>query len=174
MHTVQEIREEYDRLDRVMGIDTSGIEIYFSPRAVYQYGCCRYEKKGRTLRPVKILIASFLKTEEAPFWDTVRHEYAHAAAAILTGKNHGHDRIWAAVCQKIGVDATRLAQSCGGQIEKKEQSIRYRIRCVSCGKEYPRSRKSLFVDAVLSHPGKEIDYRCCCGARAFVCEQKGE
>ena len=89
MHTVEEIRREYKRLDQMIGVDTSHLEIVFSPRAVYQYGCCKYQQKNRKIAPYKILIASFLLEEESAFWNTVRHEYAHAAAALLTGKNQG-------------------------------------------------------------------------------------
>mgnify|MGYP000535087244 CR=1 FL=1 len=64
MHTVEEIRREYKRLDQMIGVDTSHLEIIFSPRAVYQYGCCKYQRKNRKMTPYKILIASFLLEEE--------------------------------------------------------------------------------------------------------------
>lgn len=102
MHTVEEIIREYKKLDQIVGVDTSELEIAFSSRAVYQYGCCKYQQKKRKVVPYKILIASFLREEEEAFWNTVRHEYAHAAAALLTGKNQGHNSVWKAVCQKIG------------------------------------------------------------------------
>ena len=67
MHTVEEIRREYKRLDQMIGVDTSHLEIIFSPRAVYQYGCCKYQRKNRKMTPYKILIASFLLEEESAF-----------------------------------------------------------------------------------------------------------
>ena len=38
MHTIQEVRAEYDRLDRLCGVDTSGIEIAISRRSVKRLG----------------------------------------------------------------------------------------------------------------------------------------
>lgn len=170
LHTVQEIRREYDRLDEIFGIDTGGIEIAFSPRAVYQYGCCRYEKRGKKLIPTRILIASFLVNEDEPFWDTVRHEYAHAVTAILTGRNHGHDKVWADICRKIGTDPQRLAKSCRTQADTRQKKIKYRICCLTCQKEYLRLRRGRFVDAVLANPEKPVPYRCSCGGQRFSIE----
>ena len=36
MHTVEEIIREYKKLDQIVGVDTSELEIAFSSRAVYQ------------------------------------------------------------------------------------------------------------------------------------------
>ena len=168
MHTIEEIRREYQRLDQMIGVDTSGLEIMFSPRAVYQYGCCKY-RNGRKAVPYKILIASFLKNEETAFWDTVRHEYAHAAAALLTGKNQGHGPVWQSICHKIGAEPSRLAGTCPSQQGNRKDRIRYEITCLACGTRYERTRRSRFVDAVLSSGGRPILYRCRCGGQIFRC-----
>ena len=78
------------------------------------------------MTPYKILIASFLLEEESAFWNTVRHEYAHAAAALLTGKNQGHGPVWRAICRKIGADPSRLARECPAQQEKKKSRFSMR------------------------------------------------
>ena len=46
MHTLEEIRAEYDRLDRLCGVDTSAIEITISRRGVRRLGSFRYPAKG--------------------------------------------------------------------------------------------------------------------------------
>ena len=46
MHTLEEIRAEYDRLDRLCGVDTSGVEIVLSSRGVRRLGSFRYPAKG--------------------------------------------------------------------------------------------------------------------------------
>lgn len=89
MHTVEEIIREYKKLDQIVGVDTSELEIAFSSRAVYQYGCCKYQQKKRKVVPYKILIASFLREEEEAFWNTVRHEYAHAGSRSFDRKESG-------------------------------------------------------------------------------------
>ena len=81
MWTLEQVRAEYHRLDRLLGIDTSGIPVRFSKRMTRQYGVCTFLKN----RPQEIRLADFLRQEDAVFWDTARHEYAHAAAALLTG-----------------------------------------------------------------------------------------
>ena len=171
MHTVEEIIREYKKLDQIVGVDTSELEIAFSSRAVYQYGCCKYQQKKRKVVPYKILIASFLREEEEAFWNTVRHEYAHAAAALLTGKNQGHNSVWKAVCQKIGADPARLAEACSAQKEKSKGQVWYEIICQACGTRYKRIRRSRFVVEVLENPDQPTSYRCHCGCRFFQCLQ---
>ena len=87
MWTLEEIREEYDRLDRYLGIDTRAIRLSFSKRMRQQHGVCCF----RGGRPTEIRLADFLRADDEAMLDTARHEYAHAAAALLTGQRHGHD-----------------------------------------------------------------------------------
>ncbi|MDD3193531.1 MAG: SprT-like domain-containing protein [Oscillospiraceae bacterium] len=173
MHTIEQIKAELKRLDQIIGVDTSGIAVAFSPRAVYQYGCCNYQKVNGRVFPRKILIASFLLEEEEAFWDTVRHEYAHAAAALLTGKNQGHGPVWQSICRQIGVDPVRLAAECPAQQKQKEARVKYEIVCLSCGVCYRKVRRGRFVDAVLASGGNPTAYRCVCGGRRFSCKFSG-
>ena len=98
MWTLAQVQAEYRRLDRLLGIDTSRVAVSFSKRMTRQYGVCTFVKN----RPQEIRLADFLRQEEQVFRDTARHEYAHAAVALLTGKRHGHDEAWKAVCRKNG------------------------------------------------------------------------
>ena len=70
MWTLEQVRAEYRRLDRLLGIDTSGIPVRFSKRMTRQYGVCTFLKN----RPQEIRLADFLRQEDAVFWDTARHE----------------------------------------------------------------------------------------------------
>lgn len=45
MHSLEEVRAEYDRLDRLCGVDTSGIELKISKRAVKQLGSFRSPRR---------------------------------------------------------------------------------------------------------------------------------
>ena len=80
MWTLKEIREEYDRLDRYLGIDTRLIRLSFSKKMRRQHGVCCF----RGDRPTEIRLADFLRADDDAMLDTARHEYAHAAAALLT------------------------------------------------------------------------------------------
>ena len=44
MWTLEQVRAEYRRLDRLLGIDTSGIPVRFSKRMTRQYGVCTFLK----------------------------------------------------------------------------------------------------------------------------------
>ena len=76
MWTLEQVRAEYHRLDRLLGIDTSGIPVRFSKRMTRQYGVCTFLKN----RPQEIRLADFLRQEDAVFWDT-----AAGSAARRTG-----------------------------------------------------------------------------------------
>ena len=148
MWTLAQVQAEYRRLDRLLGIDTSRVAVSFSRRMMRQYGVCTFVKN----RPQEIRLADFLRREDQVFWDTARHEYAHAAAAILTGKRHGHDEAWKAVCRKIGCPPERLAPSCGAAVENRRriESVRgvYVVTCLGCGAESRYLRRGTVVQAL--------------------------
>ena len=133
MWTLEQVRAEYHRLDRLLGIDTSGIPVRFSKRMTRQYGVCTFLKN----RPQEIRLADFLRQEDQVFWDTARHEYAHAAVALLTGKRHGHDEVWRAVCRRIGCPEDRLALQCAAAEENRKRIAAargvYVVTCLGCG-----------------------------------------
>ena len=69
MHTLQEVRAEYDRLDRLIGIDTRMIELKISKRAVRQLGSFRSPTRGRG--PLRITLSALILDDDEQFWDTV-------------------------------------------------------------------------------------------------------
>ncbi len=166
MHTIQEIRAEYDRLDRMLGIDTSGIELRISKRAVRQLGSFRVPAGGRGR--LRITISSLVLDDDEQFWDTVRHEYAHAAVYLLRpGERHGHDAVWREMCRKVGCSPKRLAPGQGKAAERREEKVRYIIRCRRCGSESRYLRRGKAVDLMLRGRGKSL--RCTlCGGNSLV------
>ena len=88
MWTLSQVQAEYRRLDRLLGIDTGRVAVSFSKRMTRQYGVCTFVKN----KPQEIRLADFLRQEDQVFWDTARHEYAHAAVALLTGNGTGTTR----------------------------------------------------------------------------------
>ena len=59
MDGLEAVRAEYDRLDRMLGIDTSGILLSCSARMVRQYGVCCFCGDS----PTNIRLAAFLLDE---------------------------------------------------------------------------------------------------------------
>ena len=128
MHTLQEVRAEYDRLDRLIGIDTRMVELKISKRAVRQLGSFRSPTRGRG--PLRLTLSALILDDDEQFWDTVRHEYAHAAVYLLyPGQKHGHDQVWRDMCRRVGCDPKRLAPEQGRAAELRQQKVKYIIRC---------------------------------------------
>ena len=168
MHTLQEVRDEYDRLDRLVGIDTRGIELKISRRAVRQLGSFRVPAGRRTGEPLRITLSSLILADDEQFWDTVRHEYAHAAVYLLyPGQKHGHDQVWRDMCRRVGCDPKRLAPERGRAAELRQQKVKYIIRCRSCGAESRYIRRGRTVDLMLRGRGKRLRCRRC-GGNDFI------
>ena len=166
MHTLEEVRGEYRRLDRITGIDSSGIELKISRRAVRQLGSFRSPARGTG--PLRITLSALILDDDAQFWDTVRHEYAHAAVYLLhPGEKHGHDRVWRDMCRLVGCDPKRLAEEKGRAAELRRQRANYIIRCESCGEESRYIRRGKAVELMLRGRGRSL--RCSrCGGNRFV------
>ena len=170
MWTEQMIREEYARLDRLLGVDTSHIPVSFSARMVRRYGACTF--RGDT--PTAIRLAAFLKEDDTALLETARHEYAHAAVALLTGKRHAHDDAWRAVCRRIDCPEERLAEPCAAAERNCARVVRQRgvyvVTCLRCGAESEYLRRGPVVQAL--ERGRR-GCRCrACGGTKFRLEKR--
>ncbi len=164
MHTLEEVRREYDRLDRLVGVDTSRIELKISRRAVRQLGSFRSPARG--VGPLRITLSALILEDDEQFWDTVRHEYAHAAVYLLhPGEKHGHDRVWRDMCRLVGCNPKRLAPEQGRAAQLRRQQAKYLIRCETCGAESRYVRRGRAVELMLRGRGKSLRCRRCGGNR---------
>lgn len=176
MDALETVRAEYDRLDRILGIDTSGILLSCSARMVRQYGVCCFCGD----RPAKIRLAAFLLDEPEQLRKTALHEYAHAAAALLTGRRHGHDAVWKAVCLRIGCAPERLSEPCAAARRRAEEYEKGRagtpvwlVVCRGCGAVSRYRRRGKVVQLLQQHPTTSACVCRQCGGRSFaLCRQK--
>lgn len=176
MDGLEAVRAEYDRLDRMLGIDTSGILLSCSARMVRQYGVCCFCGD----RPAKIRLAAFLLDEPEQLRKTALHEYAHAAAALLTGRRHGHDAVWKAVCLRIGCAPERLSEPCEAARRRAEEYEEGRagapvwlVVCRGCGAVSRYRRRGKVVQLLQQHPTTSACVCRQCGGRSFaLCRQK--
>lgn len=166
MHTIEEIRKEYDRLDKRCGVDTSGITIVISKRMVKRLGSFRYPRTPQG-RPPQIAISALLLEQDAPFWETVRHEYAHAVVYLRhPGEVHGHDDVWKAVCHEVGCRPRSTAPSGEDQAALRQARAKYLIRCEGCGWETYYLREGKIVHLLRTGQGTRL--RCTrCGDNRF-------
>ncbi len=176
MDGLEAVRAEYDRLDRMLGIDTSGILLSCSARMVRQYGVCCFCGD----RPAKIRLAAFLLDEPEQLHKTALHEYAHAAAALLTGRRHGHDAVWKAICLRIGCAPERLSEPCAAARRRAEEYEKSRagapvwlVVCRGCGAVSRYRRRGKVVQLLQQHPTTSACVCRQCGGRSFaLCRQK--
>lgn len=176
MDALETVRAEYDRLDRMLGIDTSGILLSCSRRMVRQYGVCCFCGD----RPAKIRLAAFLLDEPEQLHRTALHEYAHAAAALLTGRRHGHDAVWKAICLRIGCAPERLSEPCAAARRRAEEYEKSRagapvwlVVCRGCGAVSRYRRRGKVVQLLQQHPTTSACVCRQCGGRSFaLCRQK--
>ena len=177
MDALEAVRAEYDRLDRMLGIDTSGVRLTRSARMVRQYGVCCF----RGEKPTEIRIAAFLLEEPEQLRQTALHEYAHAAAALLTGKRHGHDAVWKSVCVRIGCAPERLSQPCEAARKRAEEYEKSRagapvwlVVCRGCGAVSRYRRRGKVVQLLQQHPKTRACVCRQCGGRSFVLRRQEE
>ena len=129
MHSLEEVRAEYDRLDRLCGVDTSGIELKISKRAVKQLGSFRSPRRGG-IDGLRITLSYLILEDDEQFWDTVRHEYAHAAVYLLhPGERHGHDRVEGHVpTHRVLTRAARTGEGTGGGEPPRGSKVHHPLR----------------------------------------------
>ena len=162
--SLEAIRAEYDRLDAITGVDTSGVEIKFSSRSVRRYGYCKY----KNWTPVLITIAAFLLDDEEQFWDTVRHEYAHALVKLRAPKEkHGHDKVWKAACIEIGCRPERLVPSTAESKARREANAKYIVECRDCLRRWTYLKRGRVVDGLLK--GRRLT--CPCGSHELTLKE---
>lgn len=170
LHTVQEIRTEYDRLDRLLGVDTTDLEISISPHRGKRLGTFR--SPGGDVPPMfagppRISISAAVMENDELFLDTIRHEYAHAVVWLThPGEHHGHDAVWKAVCLRIGCTPKGTVEASDEQKQEWAAAAKYRVHCSSCGADtfYLRAGK---VVKLLMHGQKRRVY-CRCGSRDLI------
>lgn len=148
-YSLSDIRTEYDRLDMLCSVDTSEIELVISMQGINQLGCCRY-KNGK---PFKISITDFVLNNEDAFWDTIRHEYAHALIKLrYPNESHGHDKVFYVACKKVGCDTNRLSRFAKEESRhRKQQRARYVVECTFCHRQWYYVRAGKIVRGLQSN-----------------------
>lgn len=166
MYCVDDIRQEYDRLDIETGVDTSKIELIISNRSVAQYGCCVHvhDKVDKVYRPSKIRISAHVLHEEDEFWDVIRHEYAHAVAIIRDPKKlHRHDNFWKLICLEVGCKPSARAEETEAASSLRKERAKYIVTCAGCGEKIYYLRLNRIIKALQA--GRTVSCLKCRGKK---------
>lgn len=162
---LMDVRREYARLDALCGVDSRGIVLRVSARARSRLGLFRPGP------PPSIVLSAFVLDREELFWDTIRHEYAHALVWLRDpGSSCGHDAVWKAACREVGCKPRATVRDEAPLREMRMADAIYRVVCKTCGQESFYFRAGKIVKLLRS--GKKNRVRCKrCGAADFALEQ---
>ena len=158
MFTLDDVRREYHRLDRICGVDTSQIPVKISKRAREQRGCCVC--CGRSVKEIRLSEFIFSEPEDL-FYDTARHEYAHAVVKLrYPTERHVHDAVWKAVCLEVGCNPNRLTSTPAEVRSQREDKSKYVLTCKHCGVQWKFYRKTKLIKYLLAGGNKLACSRC--------------
>lgn len=169
MFTKEDIIEEYKRMDAIFAANIAELPVNVSTRFKRKLGMCRLVPIGNgRYRPSEIVIGAQVFTmDKNLFYDTVRHEYAHALVTLRDGFNHGHDKVWKRACLEVGCNphaAVKVSETANACMVS-DETVRYIVRCTKCGSESKYYRKGKVVTSLMA--GKKM-YRCRCGGKLEV------
>ena len=100
-------------------------------RAKRRAGSCSHRRQTITLSPHYVL-----NNSDEDIKDTILHEIAHA----LAGPRQGHNKVWKAVCIRIGARPVRCY---GDHVEMPKGQ--WRATCKSCKKEFHHHRRPKYI-----------------------------
>lgn len=127
-------------------------QVEVNTRAQRRLGCC-VRKDG----VFTIQVSAFVLEDQELVRTTLVHELLHTCYGCL---NHG--KRWKAYAAKageaLGLDIQRTVTLEGQPQRLRQDSVKYLLKCKSCGAVIPRRRMSKAV----KHPER---YRCPCGGK---------
>lgn len=178
MFTIADIRNEYKRLDAIVGENISELPIEISHNDSRKAGCYCSTVSCGSVYGEKFIISDFsLNATENNFYDTIRHEYAHALATRREGRRCGHSAVWRKYAVMVGANprATYVADEKEvehriNQLSKKGKG--YTVTCEKCNHVFVYQRMGKIVKALLNGSGNDGKYTCpVCGGHTFKAEK---
>lgn len=151
MFSLYDIRKEYERLDKITGLHISkevGLDV--TSRCTRRRGVYKRISKNGVLKHEEIVISNFVLAEPPEsFFDTIRHEYAHAMDRRLNGPyNPSHGESWKRCCKVVGCAPSATVEASEAQMEYKK-SKGYTVYCQTCGHKWYYQRLSKIPKAIM-------------------------
>lgn len=178
MNIEDEIKKEYKKLDKYLGIDTSHIKILFTNDQKSENAAfCEVDKITSEVLSITFNLFLFGNLKKADQIDVMRHEYAHAAAYIKYGYKGNHGEKWQRMCRKIGcrplerIYSINVPEVLYSSANKVSEDIS-QVRCAKCGNITMQEEYSHIVKA-LRNGYLGLNYRCeNCGSVVFILEEE--
>ena len=171
-YSIEDIRREYNRLDSLCGINTESIEIRLN-NASRRLGCfsVRQEAKRHLFEPgritMSITVSKKVMDDDTMFFDTIRHEYAHAVVYLRHPKEHHvHDSVWKQVCREVGC-APRATVKNEKTDMQREKNAKYMVVCNGCGAVTYYLRAGNTVSLLKNNPHSARIICRKCGGKSF-------
>ena len=164
---IEDIRKEYDRLDRLTGVDTSKVSLRISKRMSRKLG--EFRTTGGLLRREReIAISSRCLGDEDLFYEVIRHEYAHAVVSIRHPlERHVHDETWKSVCRQIGC-RPKATIKLDNRYKAEPRAYKYEVVCKRCGASSKYKTRSKVVQYALHNSMGRLTCRKCGGHKFDV------
>lgn len=146
--TVAEIRALYDDFDKQFHVDTSHMVIeivHWKDSPVV--ADCRVEYTTPPTGRFRFNAAFFPLDAPEDQDDTIRHEYGHAAANLLNGRDCGHGPEWKKICLQLGCRPSPYAYNPNVPENPMAGGARgsVNIRCLRCGGVFAQAESSRTV-----------------------------
>lgn len=136
MMTLAKIKEYCAEAFKKGGYDfaASGITVTLNGRLTRTLGRCHSECVNGVWNPTRIEFSRQLieTSADKSVVDVIYHECAHALVALETGETHGHDRVFKAMCARIGTDNDGTSTKVERTVAE-ESLYKYVIHCPNCG-----------------------------------------
>lgn len=103
--TVEDIRKEMKKMDRILGKNGSELPIKINNRMTRSLGMYKFKIEDKKMIPLcfefspKIVSGEY---DEKTVIGIIRHEYAHYAANDIHKEACGHDRRFKNICELVG------------------------------------------------------------------------
>ena len=143
--------------------DQYDIQVKINPRLTSTLGRCKSQYVNGKCKPYMLEFSKqMLETaSEKTILDVIDHECAHALVTLETGENQGHNKIFKAMCAKIGTTSDGTKTKVELEVPE-EQLYKYFVICKDCGKIVGKYHKAGKVVKETNH------YRCNCGGSLNV------
>lgn len=136
MYTEKEITLKYKKLAQELG-EVFNVPVAINGRLTKTLGRVKYSIRNDKIFPYIIEISKQLlenATRES-IDEVLIHEFCHWYLAETTHENHGHDKVFKELCQRLGGGSGKTHADHIEYLTEASARYKYQCFCEKCGKE---------------------------------------